>query len=87
MRNFTVAGRLVTDPQIITPDWAVLHVDTPDEHCIQVSFCGQQAAKVAPALKEGDGIVLRGLISISFRHGRTCVEFVSRDAELSPPTD
>ncbi len=85
MRSFTVAGRLATDPEILTPDWSVLHVDTSDEHCIPVSFCGDQAERIAPELKEGDAITLRGVISISFRHGRTCIEFVSRDAELSRP--
>ncbi len=85
MRNFTVSGRLAIDPEILAPGWAVLHVDTRDEHCIPVSFCGKQAERIAPGLKEGDAITLRGVISISFRHGRTCIEFVSRDAGLCRP--
>ena len=86
MRQFTVAGHLATNPDVITPDWAVLHVDTADEHCIPVSFCGKQAEAILPQLKEGDAIALRGVISISFRHGQTCIEFVSREADASPPS-
>ncbi len=84
MRNFTVAGHLATDPEIITPDWAVLQLDTPDERPIQVSYCGKQAEKLAPRLKEGDGIALHGLISITFRHGQTCIEFIARNAVAFP---
>ncbi len=86
MRQFTVAGHLATAPDIITPDWAVLHVDTPDEHCIPVSFCGKQAETFLPQLKKGDAITLRGVISISFRHDQTCIEFVSREADTSMPS-
>ncbi len=84
MRSFTVAGHLATDPEIITPDWSVLHLSIPDDDWIQVSFCGKQAERIAPGLKQGDGILLRGLISISYRHGQTCTEFVSRHADVFP---
>ncbi len=86
MRNFNVAGRLVTDPEIITPDWAVLHVDTGAEYCIQISYCGKQAKEILPSLKTGAIMSLHGVISISFRHDQTCIEFISRDAEVLSQT-
>ena len=61
MRQFTVAGHLATAPDIITPDWAVLHVDTADEHCIPISFCGQQAEAMSLGKKQRH-VALRQLV-------------------------